>query len=383
MTETLFGSGGGVPSNKKLRNYDITPLEYTKLRKPLADYLSNLLSGGVPKYEGPRTVAATDQETSLINQLFGRAGQAPEEVSLDSILSQIAGGGTALQKAGEASILDTLGGKYLDPSTNPWLSKTVQAAEGDLQYDWENRIMPNLRTSFTGAGHTVTPGSYGSSPFDRSMALASNEQTRQLQDLATEVYSKNYASERDRMLQALGLQQSETSLRAGAQDAALGAQQGQEGINLAERQAQTEELVTTLQAVALPRLIEQYGVDVGMQEFRDQMQQLFQLLGLTGNVSQMQAAPGVQEAGSAGNFGALLQGAGSIAKGAAALSDRRLKTGIVPLGASIGHVPLYEFAYKWAPRVRRWGVMAQDAPVAARIVLPSGFLVVNYPALVA
>ena len=54
------------------------------------------------------------------------------------------------------------------------------------------------------------------------------------------------------------------------------------------------------------------------------------------------------------------------------------------LGQGLGREPQRHaalHAYRWEPAVRRWGVMAQEAPDRARIVMPSGFLAVDYRAL--
>lgn len=318
VLDTIFGGGGGdIPPRSKLKNADITPDEFVALRGPLASILSGATSGtsslslaGIPDYQGNYSAPITSQENDLLSQLFGRAGADVPRAGLDSILSQFAQGGTALQQAGQQGILDTLSGKYLSPESNPWLSETVKAAQDDLQYDWENRVLPNLRTSFTGAGHTVTPGSFGSSAFDNAMSLAANEQTLQLQDLATQIYGENYSAERGRMLDALGLGQQETGQRIGAQTAGLTAQQGAQAQNLAERQAQTQELVDTLQAVALPRLIEQYGLDQGVTEFRNRMTQLLQLLGVQAGVSGLSAVSVQPSQSQSGILGDLIGAAG-------------------------------------------------------------------------
>lgn len=382
--DTMFGGGVDIPPRSKMKNLDIVPDEFMRLRQPLADMLSGATSGksqlslaGIP--DAPIGVAGmTGQESDLLSRLFGRAGADVPRAGLDGVLASIGAGNTALQRGGEAGILDTIAGKFLGPDSNPWLKATADAAAGDLQYDWENRIMPNLRTSFTGKGHTVTPGSFGSSAFDRAGALAANEQTRQMRDLVTELYGQNYQQERSRMLEALGLGQQETGQRAAAQSAGLDAQRGEQAQNLAERQAQTQELVTTLQAVALPRMIEQMGLDKGTEEFRNQLNQLMQLLGLQASVSGVSAAE-VMPAPQQGIFGDVLAGLGGAAA-AIARSDRRLKRDIVPLGASIFGIPLYEYRYLWS-RARTWGVMADEAPAAARIVLPDGYLAVNYAML--
>lgn len=392
MSESMFGEGARPLSNRKARDLDIIPKEYIPLRRSVADILGGAVAGdqqlslgGIPEYQGTRAVPVGVQERNIVNAIADRAGQPVQRAGFDNLLSLFAGGGTALQQAGQQGILDTLAGNFLGPDSNPWLRKTVEAAQGDLQYDWENRVLPNLRSSFTGAGHTITPGSFGSSAFDRAGALAANEQTRQMQDLATEIYGQNYQAERARMMEALGLGQTETAQRIGAQTAGLESQQAVQQQNLAERQAQTQELVSSLQAAALPRLVEQYGADVGMQEFQTRMQQLLQLLGMEVGVAQPQIVGNSPIPGRSGSFGDVMQVAGPVIGAAAAAafsSDYRLKTDILPLGMSFRGVPLYEYRYRWdAPHNRRWGVMAQEAPAHARVIMPSGFLAVQYGAL--
>lgn len=76
-------------------------------------------------------------------------------------------------------------------------------------------------------------------------------------------------------------------------------------------------------------------------------------------------------------IGALGSAAGAAGGAAIMYSDRRLKMAIKKLGA-INGINIYEYAYKWAPSVRRVGVMAQEilgiVPQAV-ISTPSGLMV--------
>ena len=389
VLDTLFGGGGGdIPPTSKLRNLDITPDVFKNLRGQIAGLISGATSGtsplnlgGVPNYTGSYTAPATGQETSLLNQLFGRAGADIPQASLDQILSQFTAGATPLQQAGQEDILKTLGGSYLNPSSNPYLSATIESAIAPLRSEWENTILPNLKLGFTKAGQTIT--GFGSSPFDRAASLASNEYMRNIADIGTKIAGQNYQSERDRMLQALGLGQQATGQEIGAQTSNISGRLAQQGQNLAERANQTQELVTTLQSVALPRLIEQYGLDQGVTEFRNRLNVLMQLLNQQAGLSVGTTVQGIgQSQPQQGQLGDLLAGAGGLAGGIAAFSDRRLKTDIMPLGASVAGVPLYEFAYRWEPGVRRWGVMADEVPAAARFKV-GPWWAVRYDMLVA
>lgn len=250
---SMFGGGSDVPPNSKLRNLDITPNQYKDLRTNYSDLFKSIFGGdqnalntslgAIPDYQGSYTAGMTGQEQSLIDQLFGNG----------------------LRGQTEGLLGDTMSGKYLSPDSNPYLKQTADAALGDLKYQWENYMMPQLRSQFTGAGQTLGAGTFGSSPFDRATALASNEFNRQSADMLTSIYGQNYQQERDRQMGAVPLQQQNT-----------------------------QELINTLQAVALPRLIEQYGIDQGVTEFRNRLNTLMQALGMGGQLSQ------VQQAGSTG-----------------------------------------------------------------------------------
>jgi len=94
---------------------------------------------------------------------------------------------------------------------------------------------------------------------------------------------------------------------------------------------------------------------------------LGQLAGQTGTVQK-----------SPTDWGAILQGLGSAASGAAMLSDRRLKRDIVPLGERAGR-KWYQFRYLWSDDVHE-GVMAQENMDIA-LEGPGGFLMVDYGAI--
>jgi len=82
--------------------------------------------------------------------------------------------------------------------------------------------------------------------------------------------------------------------------------------------------------------------------------------------------------GLAGQLGGSFLGGGGLFS----LSDSRLKVNIKRVGMEKGH-KIYEFAYKWAPKKRFKGVMAQDVveshPHAIKVV--NGFMAVDYDAI--
>lgn len=115
------------------------------------------------------------------------------------------------------------------------------------------------------------------------------------------------------------------------------------------------------------------------------LQQLQSLLGLNpaALIGQNVQSSGTQTGtttsnpGLMGILGPILQGAGQ-----AFASDIRLKRDIVPRSDTINGTPLYEYSYIWdEPGVRHVGVMAQEAPPHAVIVMDNGYLAVDYGAL--
>ena len=86
---------------------------------------------------------------------------------------------------------------------------------------------------------------------------------------------------------------------------------------------------------------------------------------------------------SSNGIGGIIQGLGSAMAGAAALSDRRLKTDIEKLGERPDGLGVYAFRYLWSP-IRYIGVMAQEVlkvKPEAVLVMPNGYMAVDYGAL--
>lgn len=125
--------------------------------------------------------------------------------------------GSPITGAAEQQTTDTLQGKYLDPSSNPWLNATFNQGADQL----ENRF----RTAW--GGSDVNPGSSG-----MNQAALGKSQA----DLATQIYGGNYANERMNQQRALALapqtaNMGYTDLAQLSQAGAAQEQQGQKSIN--------------------------------------------------------------------------------------------------------------------------------------------------------
>lgn len=94
--------------------------------------------------------------------------------------------------------LDTLNGKYLDPSTNPWLKSTYDAAAAPVTASYMTATAPQTAGAFESAGR------YGSGSYDNRVSNNQLDLGRSLDTLATNIYGGNYQNERANQQQAVG-----------------------------------------------------------------------------------------------------------------------------------------------------------------------------------
>lgn len=119
-------------------------------------------------------------------------------------------------------------GKYLDPSTNPWLKKTFEAAAQPVTQEFRDTTAPGI------AGMFARAGSFGGSAGEQAMSDAQKNLGISLDNLATNIYGGNYQQERQNQLQQQGMLGS--LIGAGFMPSqellALGGQQQQQGQNI-------------------------------------------------------------------------------------------------------------------------------------------------------
>lgn len=281
MSETLLGSGASadVPSERKLGNLQaLVPKPYRNLQGGLAGLISQLIGGqsapslaGIPGYEGQTTAPVSGNENDLLAALMGTTSANAGTTNRDSLLAGI------------------LGGDYLSVDRNPNLAGAIEAAIRPVRSEFQNVVTPTLRAKFTMAGQQIQGD--GSSPFDRASALAGQSYLDKIGDISKQIASDQYQQERQLQTQAI-TQQTQANT------------------------AQVNDLVTNLQAQALPRMVEQYGLDKGIELFNQRVQALLSILGVGGQLSTSQIGQGgpVQTGGRSGILGDLLLGGGGIAK---------------------------------------------------------------------
>jgi hypothetical protein len=134
---------------------------------------------------------------------------------------------------------------------------------------------------FTQAGQLIQPGS--SSAFDRAAAIATRGVSNAVGDIATNISYKDLADNQQREAAALGeeLQRRFTGAQSNA-DRGLDAAKALPGVNA----QQVDTLIKSLQAEALPRLIKDQGIERGMALFKERVDNLLKVLGITAGVTQ-------------------------------------------------------------------------------------------------
>lgn len=278
----------------------------------------NSILNGIPKYNGPLTADIAPNEQTILDQLMASGdngaldflnkligGQAYGNVG-QITPQQIAAGIGAINYGQNGSTADPYGTMQFGQATNPLLDAYTQAQQRSTLEGLTETLTRDLPGRFTTAGQFIQP--QGSSAFDRAAALASRGAANAMGDIATNIGYNAYQSDRalqasaindqqNRILQALtGTAGNALTAAQSNQSSDLAAQTTnqktemdkvagqQQGVQLQQQQVQS--MINNLQAQALPRLIQEYGIERGMDVFNNQMQSLLQVLGITANVTQ-------------------------------------------------------------------------------------------------
>lgn len=251
MAETLRTLFGGSKTQTVQTSastpLDMTPDTYKDLRDPLSKSLMALLQTGGPEYTGPVAAPLGANEQSKLNELMPMTGP----------------------NTGRSQLLDkTIAGNFLpgQEGSNPFLDAAIKAAQRPTLQGLTETLTRDLPGRFTANGQFVQPnsdGQGGSSAFDRAAAIATRGAADAVGDIATKMSYQGYNDERQRQQEAIPLSR-----------------------------AEVDSTVTNLQAQALPRLIQQLGIDNGLQLFQQRTQTLLQILQTIGGV----AAPVVANA---------------------------------------------------------------------------------------
>ncbi len=170
-------SGGGSDSKST-----------TKPWEGQEDYLRNLYSraeslhggGGYDFYPGSRVSGFDPASNRAFGMVENRATQ-----------------GSSLNRAAQGHAEDTLGGKYLDVDSNPYLQRTGEAGARNLRRQYYGAVN-SLGSRMEGAGRTMGGAqAVGQSVAQENFATG-------LGDMYASLYGKAYGDERNRMMGAAG-----------------------------------------------------------------------------------------------------------------------------------------------------------------------------------
>ena len=156
-----------------------------------------------PNQVGPGTMPgyyqnfATGQSMPYSNYLPYVSEVSPLNTMQTAGINQtagIAGQGDPAQWNTQRMLADTASGQYLNPSSNPYLQATYQAAADPVMKNFENAVYPGLRSSAAQAGQ------FGGSNDALLQGQAGYNLGQTLQNLGTGIFGQNYQAERANQL---------------------------------------------------------------------------------------------------------------------------------------------------------------------------------------
>lgn len=215
---------------------DLTPKAFKALRPETAAAMSEYLK----KTQDPSIAMGEAQD-------FAEFGQehltAPITANEQSLIDMLMGDQTA--RTGYNYLDKVIGGDFLPGAegSNPFLQAAIEAAQRPTFEALERTLGRTLPSYATLAGHSVAPGAgdvndLGSTPFARLAGQFSVDAAREAGDIASKMSFQGYESERGRQQEAVQLRQQEIG-----------------------------KTMEVLEAVALPRLLQQYGIEKGLEVY--------------------------------------------------------------------------------------------------------------------
>lgn len=251
--------------------------------------------GGLPGFTGPTTAPITGLESDLIARLgqmtsgtFPGVGTARETLrrqaageSINPILREL-GLRPEEAEAGFGQVFDLLSGRT--QRGGPELQAAIAAATRPIteQFGEATEAQRNL---FTQAGQFVQPGA--SSPFELAQSKLSVGLANALGDVGSRMAFQNLQSERGRQSDLI-------NMLSGAFESGEGRATTAAAQTVPFEAGQLNALSGALETAALPRLIEQFGISQGQEEFSRQQDTLLKALQLAfqGNQPQTVSIPG-------------------------------------------------------------------------------------------
>lgn len=229
-------SFGSSKSKSKSTPVDMTADAFKSIAPSTASRLLSIYDppglSGVPDYTGRLYAPITAREESVLGDVVNAGTQNPFLAASDRLLG------------------DTISGRYVNPDTNPFLAAYIRSSQRPLVEQFEEATLGD-RATFANAGHNLNE----SSPYARARAIADRGLASSLGDVAARIGTAAY--ERERAIQA----------QAPSQASEL-------------QSAELRRRIDTLSAAGLPRLIEEQGIERGLEVYKQRLAALQNVLGL-------------------------------------------------------------------------------------------------------
>lgn len=296
----------------------------TNLQNPGFTALADPTAGGISSFFSPNSASENALGSSFglnpfsVNGLPSSNGSNPLVAPLTGQQNSLVSAAGPLGLPGAGNINAALGvnAQQLNPNypaslaTSPQTLQAVNAAVNPLVQAFQNTTLPGLAGQFTAAGQrvntaTANPGASnpnlegtgpGSSAFDRANAIAGT-----------------------------GLQTNVASTAAGIENSAYqtGLQQQSNAVNQAQQinSNQINNLLQSLQASALPQMLQQYGINQGLQLYQSQVGNILAALGLGAQAAQPAIAYNQTGTSQATTTPSLFAGIGQVGSGVGNLAS--------------------------------------------------------------
>lgn len=228
---------GGSSSKEKSRSYDLTPVEFRGLRGGVADTL-----GAYTNY------AKKNIGASLMNNF--QAGPAAQLTGGEQSALQGLNRGVQFNPLANQALNAQLDPRFLDVGSDPNIQGAIDAATRPV-FEGVSQAGRDATAAFANAGQS--PGQ--SSPFAREAGRIQQQGLRAAGDISSQIVG------------------GELQRRQALQSQAIGQAQQQQAFQLQQQ-------LENLQAQGLPRLVQELGIQRGIDEFNRQQTQILQGLEL-------------------------------------------------------------------------------------------------------
>lgn len=235
---------GGSSSKSTSKPVDITPQSFKDLQAPFAGVLSGLLdqygssagSNLLGGYQGPTTTPVSGTETADLAQLQNKTANP---LTAGQYVKNINGASTT--------------GAFSANPNDPTLQAAITAAQRSTTEGLNTALGRTLPSQFIQSGQQVQ--GQGSSAFDRAAALAYGQGASALGDIATNMQYSNTNDAKNREATAI------------AQVPSI-------------QTSDVNNMISNLNAQALPRLIQDLGVERGMEVYNNNINSILAGLGI-------------------------------------------------------------------------------------------------------